>query len=117
MLFPLNLPERRQWVDLREESRITTEVEGSTCVVSIHGRMTIGTDAEVRLQEVVAELLGQEISRIVIDLREVTKIDSSGIGELVAAYRSVTEGGGRLEMRNLPPKTQDILSFTRSFES
>ena len=52
---------------------------------------------------------------ILINLGEVTTIDSSGIGELVAAYTTVTNRGGNLKLLNLPPKVQDILQITQLF--
>ena len=42
-----------------------------------------------------------------------TTIDSSGIGELVSAYTTVTNRGGKLKLENLPPKVTDILQITQ----
>ncbi|MGB3562836.1 MAG: STAS domain-containing protein, partial [Thermoanaerobaculia bacterium] len=47
------------------------------------------------------------------NLGNVTTIDSSGIGELVSAYTTVTNRGGKLKLANLPPKVQDILQITQ----
>ena len=46
-------------------------------------------------------------------LADVSTIDSSGIGELVSAYTSVTNRGGALRLLHLPPKVQDILQITQ----
>jgi len=51
--------------------------------------------------------------QILINLQAVTTIDSSGIGELVSAYTTVTNRGGSLKLLNLPPKVQDILQITQ----
>ena len=51
--------------------------------------------------------------KILLNAKGVTTIDSSGIGELVAGYTTVTNRGGKLKLCNLPPKVQDILQVTQ----
>ena len=46
-------------------------------------------------------------------LGEGTRIDSSGVGELVSAYTTVTNRGGKLKLVNMPPKVSDILQITQ----
>jgi len=50
---------------------------------------------------------------VLINLREVTTIDSSGVGELVSAYTTATNRGTRLKLVNLPEKVSDILTITQ----
>ena len=63
------------------------------------------------MREAIYILLDQGVTHIVIDLGDVTKIDSSGIGELVAAYTVVRDRGGTLELRGLSGKIPDIPDF------
>ena len=65
------------------------------------------------LREAVAEALEAGARNILVDLGGVTTIDSSGIGELVSAYTSVSNRGGKLKLVNLPPKVTDILQITQ----
>jgi anti-sigma B factor antagonist len=51
--------------------------------------------------------------KILIHLEKVTTIDSSGVGELVSAFTTVTNRGGKLKLVNLPPKVNDILQITQ----
>lgn len=76
------------------------------------GKITIGV-GDVALREAVHEAVDAGATKILIDLGEVSTIDSSGIGELVAAYTTVTNRGGNLKLLNLPPKVQDILQITQ----
>ena len=52
-------------------------------------------------------------NNILVNLGNVTTIDSSGIGELVSAYTTVTNRGGKLKLLRLPPKVEDILQITQ----
>jgi anti-sigma B factor antagonist len=46
-------------------------------------------------------------------MADVSTIDSSGVGELVSAYTTATNRGGRLKLINLPSKVADILQITQ----
>jgi anti-sigma B factor antagonist len=50
---------------------------------------------------------------ILLDLAGVSTIDSSGIGEMVACYTTVTKNGGHLKLLRLSPKINDILQVTQ----
>lgn len=76
------------------------------------GKITIGV-GDVALREAVHEAVDAGAQNILINLGEVTTIDSSGIGELVSAYTSVSNRGGKLKLVSLPPKVSDILQITQ----
>jgi len=76
------------------------------------GKITIGV-GDVALRDAVHEAMDAGSESILINLGNVTTIDSSGIGELVSAYTTVTNRGGKLKLANLPPKVQDILQITQ----
>jgi anti-sigma B factor antagonist len=85
--------------------------EGVT-ILEPKGKITIGK-GDIALREAVHASLDAGNQDILINLKEVTTIDSSGIGELVSAYTTVTNRGGRLKLLHLPPKVQDILQITQ----
>jgi anti-sigma B factor antagonist len=76
------------------------------------GKITIGA-GDIALRDSVIEALDSGSRKILINLKDVSTIDSSGIGELVAAYTTVTNRGGRLKLVGLPPKVNDILQITQ----
>jgi anti-sigma B factor antagonist len=90
--------------------KITTEVEGQRAVLSVEGEVTIGI-GDVKLREAICILLDQEVRDIVIDLEDVTTLDSSGMAELVAAYKNVKDRGGTLELRGLSAHIPDFPDF------
>ena len=91
----------------------TRQVDGVT-IVDLSGRITLG-EGSVVLRDLVRELLGKGNKRILLNLGEVTYIDSSGIGELVSAFTSVRNGGGELKLLNLTKKVHDLLQITKLY--
>ena len=51
--------------------------------------------------------------KIILNLADVNYIDSSGIGELVSSYTTVTNQGGHLKLLNLTKKIQELLAITK----
>jgi len=89
------------------------QVSGIT-VVDLSGRITLGEGSTV-LREAVKDLLGKGQRKILLNLGDVTYIDSSGIGELVSAFTSVRNQGGDLKLLNLTKKVHDLLQITKLY--
>ena len=85
--------------------------EGVT-VLDPKGKITIGA-GDVALREAVNEALDAGSTKILINLSGVTTADSSGIGEMVSAYTTVTNRGGALKLCELPSKVSDVLQITQ----
>lgn len=85
--------------------------EGVT-ILEPKGKITIGV-GDVAIKEAVHAALDAGSTNILLNLQNVTTIDSSGIGEIVSAFTTVTNRGGKLKLLNLPPKVQDILQITQ----
>jgi anti-sigma B factor antagonist len=81
-------------------------------IVDINGKITIGAGA-VDLRDTVRELLNQGWSKILLNLADVSYVDSSGIGELVSAFTTVNNQGGKLKLLKLTNKMQDLLQITK----
>lgn len=92
--------------------KIEARNEQGITILTPKGKITIGV-GDVALREAVAEALEAGARNILVDLSGVTTIDSSGIGELVSAYTTVTNREGKLKLTNLPPKVDDILQITQ----
>ena len=89
------------------------QVNGVT-VVDMSGRITLG-EGSVILREAVKDLLGKGQKKILLNLSEITYIDSSGIGELVSAFTSVRNQGGELKLLKLTKKVHDLLQITKLY--
>ncbi len=91
----------------------TRQVNGVT-VVDISGRITLGEGSST-LRETVRDLLNRGEKKILLNLGDVTYIDSSGIGELVTCFARVTNQGGQLKLLNLTKKVHDLLQITKLY--
>jgi anti-sigma B factor antagonist len=76
------------------------------------GKITIGA-GDVQLREAVHEALDAGATKLLVNLGGVTTADSSGIGEMVSAYTTVTHRNGQLKLCSLPPKVSDVLQITQ----
>lgn len=81
-------------------------------ILDLKGKITIGV-GDVALRNAVQEAINGGATKILINLRDVTTIDSSGVGELVSAYTTATNRGVKLRLVNLPSKVSDILQITQ----
>lgn len=91
----------------------TRLVDGVT-IVDLSGRITLG-EASSTLRETVRDLISKGQKNILLNLGDVTYIDSSGIGELVSSYTSVSNQGGKLKLLNLQKKVHDLLQITKLY--
>lgn len=89
------------------------DVSGVT-VLDLNGRLTLG-DASAHLRETLRSLAGAGDAKIVLNLREVAYIDSSGLGELVSGYTTVKNQGGQMKLANLTQKVNDLLTITKLY--
>jgi anti-sigma B factor antagonist len=89
------------------------QVDGVT-VVDMSGRITLG-EGSVVLRDSIRDLIGKGQKKILLNLGDVTYIDSSGIGELVSAFTAVRREGGELKLLNLTKKVHDLLQITKLY--
>jgi len=91
----------------------TRQVNG-VAVVDMSGRITLG-EGSVVLRETVRDLITKGEKKILLNLGNVTYIDSSGIGELVSAFTTLRNQGGELKLLNLTKKVHDLLQITKLY--
>lgn len=87
------------------------EVEG-VAVLALEGRIVLGEESNA-LRENVKKLLAENKKDIVLNMSNVTYIDSAGLGTLVASHHSARSQGAALKLSNLGSKFQEVLQVTR----
>lgn len=87
------------------------EVNGVT-ILDVSGKITIG-EGSIEVRNKVRNLLEEGKKDILLNLGDVSYVDSSGIGELVSCYTTVTNQGGQLKLLNLTKKMQELLAITK----
>ena len=91
----------------------TREVQGVT-ILDISGRITLG-DETGTLRDAVRDLLSKGVKKIVLNLADVSYIDSTGVGELVGSLMTVRNAGGDLKLMNLSEKVKDVVHVTKLY--
>ncbi len=92
--------------------KINERTIGDVHVLDCSGKFTLGEGTLV-VRNTVRDLLNNGVRKIVLNLADVPFIDSSGVGELVSTYTTVTGRGGEVKLMNPTPKTRDLLSLTK----
>ena len=92
--------------------QIDERAAGDVTVLDLKGRMTMGEGDEL-LKDKVNSLILQGRKKLVLNLADVPYVDSSGLGEIVRTYTTVTKQGGSLKLANLTTRITDLLSITK----
>ena len=87
------------------------QVDGVT-IVDLNGRIVLG-EATTALRELLQNLVSQGQKQILLNLAEVSYIDSSGLGALVSGFTTLKGQEGNLKLLNLTKKVQDLLQITK----
>lgn len=92
--------------------KATVRQVNAVTVVDLSGRITLGEGCS-QLRELIRDLLSKGHKQMLLNLADVTYIDSSGIGELVSGFTAVSNQGGQLKLLNLTKKVHDLLQITK----
>lgn len=94
--------------------KLNTRQVGNVSVVDVAGRITLG-EGSAALRETLRDMVAKNQTKILLNLGDVTYIDSSGIGELVSGYTTVANTGGQLKLLNLNKRVKDLLQITKLY--
>ena len=94
--------------------KLTTRQVGDVSVVDVAGRITLGEGSSA-LRDALRDMINKNQKKILLNLGEVNYIDSSGIGELVSGFTTVTNSGGQLKLLNLNKRVKDLLQITKLY--
>jgi anti-sigma B factor antagonist len=93
---------------------LTTRQVGDVTVVDAEGRITLG-DGATTFRDTVRDLANAGNKKLLLNLAEVSYIDSSGIGEMVSGFTTVTNQGGQVKLLNLTKRVKDLLQITKLY--
>lgn len=94
--------------------KLSTRQVGDVSVVDVAGRITLGEGSSA-LRDMLRDMVGKDHKKILLNLGDVSYIDSSGIGELVSGFTTVTNQGGQLKLLNLTKRVKDLLQITKLY--
>jgi len=95
-------------------AKLNNRQVGDVTVIDISGRITLGEGSSVIRDEMRA-LTGKGNKKVLLNLGDVTYVDSSGIGELVTGYTTMTNAGGTMKLLNLTKRVKDLLQITKLY--
>jgi anti-sigma B factor antagonist len=94
--------------------KLTTRQVGDVTVIDAVGRITLGEGASI-FRDKIRELAANGNKKMLLNLAEVSYIDSSGIGEMVSGFTTVTNQGGIVKLLNLTKRVKDLLQITKLY--
>jgi anti-sigma B factor antagonist len=94
--------------------KLTTRQVGDVTVIDAVGRITLGEGAST-FRDTIRDMASGGHKKVLLNLSEVSYIDSSGIGELVSGFTTVTNHGGILKLLGLSKRVKDLLQITKLY--
>jgi anti-sigma B factor antagonist len=92
--------------------QISERQVGDVTVLDLSGKLTL-TDSAGRLKDKVNSLIFQGNKKVILNLGELSYMDSSGLGEIVACHTTVSRGGGKIGLANIGGRIKDLLVMTK----
>jgi anti-sigma B factor antagonist len=89
---------------------IETRVQGTVAVVTLSGRLTVN-DSPGLLKDGVVDVLRRGATQVVLDLSGVNYLDSTRLGELIAAHITVSRIGSHIKLAGTPPRVVELLTL------
>jgi anti-sigma B factor antagonist len=86
-------------------------VEGVS-ILDLSGKIILG-EGDVQIKNRIKDLLADGQRRILLNLGDVSYIDSAGLGALISGYTTTRREGGQLKLVNLTKRIQDLLAITK----
>jgi anti-sigma B factor antagonist len=94
--------------------KLTTHEKGGVTIVDASGKLTLG-DATNILRTKIRALVADGDRKFILNMADVTYMDSSGLGELISAHTTITTAGGEMKLLNLAKRVHDLLKLTKLY--
>jgi anti-sigma B factor antagonist len=91
---------------------IKERVVESVSVLDLSGKIVLG-EGDLQVKERIRDLLSDGQRKILLNLGDVSYIDSAGLGALISSYATAKREGGQLKLVNLTKRVQDLLAITK----
>jgi len=91
---------------------VKTRRVGNVAIVDLNGKITLGENTGI-LRDELRSLLSQGSKHIILNMKDVSYVDSAGLGELVGAYTTATNQGGAVKLLHMQGKMKDLMQITK----
>ena len=86
---------------------------GDVMIVDVSGKVTLGDGGDAILKDKMRSLVQQGHKKVLLNLGDVSYVDSAGLGEIVQAYATQNKNGGKLKLLNATKRIKDLLAITK----
>jgi anti-sigma B factor antagonist len=93
--------------------QLDERVVGNVAIIKVTGDITLNRGGDIMLKDKVQSMLQQGHKNLLLDLADVSYVDSAGLGELVQAYATTKNRGGVLKVANVTKRLRDLLVVTK----
>ena len=93
--------------------QIRERTVGDVTIVDVAGKVTLGEGGDTMLKDKLRSLVHQGRRKLLLNLADVSYLDSAGLGAIVQSYTTVTNQGGSLKLLNLTKRIKDLLAITK----
>ncbi|MFL6215218.1 MAG: STAS domain-containing protein [Blastocatellia bacterium] len=91
---------------------IKERVVDGVSVLDLAGKIVLG-EGDGQIRERIKDLLADGQRKILLNLGDITYIDSAGLGALISSYTTTRREGGQLKLVSLTKRIQDLLAITK----
>jgi anti-sigma B factor antagonist len=91
---------------------ITERKNGNVTVLDVEGKILLG-EGDVQLNKKIADLIGRQETKILLNLSQVPYMDSGGLGEVVRSFTTVKREGGELKLVGVTARIKDLMTITK----
>ena len=92
---------------------ISERAVGDVMIVDVSGKITLGDGGDIVLKDKMQSLVHQGKKKVLLNLADVSYVDSAGLGEIVQAYATMNKNGGALKLVNTTKRIKELLSITK----
>ncbi len=92
---------------------ISERTVGDVMIVDVSGKVTLGDGGDAMLKDKMGSLVQQGRKKILLNLGDVSYVDSAGLGAIVQAYATLNKNGGALKLLNTTKRIKDLLAITK----
>ncbi|SRR6266508_784512 len=93
--------------------QISERMVGDVVIVDVSGKVTLGDGGDALLKDKMGSLVQQGNKKVVLNLGDVSYVDSAGLGAIVNAYATLNKNGGALKLLNTTKRIKDLLAITK----
>jgi anti-sigma B factor antagonist len=92
---------------------ISERKAGDVVIVDVSGKVTLGDGGDAMLKDKMGSLVQEGQKKVLLNLGDVSYVDSAGLGAIVQAYATLNKNGGSLRLLNATKRIKDLLSITK----